>query len=272
MGRVALGRRESVALDRADAEPGALVEAQVVECLAAAVATTSIERRCSRTRSIAALIKVRPTPRPRNDGSTAMFLISLCCASWASTSCRCPTTRSPANATSTCPESRYESSCAGESSAIANSLRSSPRGPPWSWTCTPAGSNRASPLPGVQCDQGRIPASTRGGSSSIVRYSRRCPSGSRKYTAAAGIQPMTLGSVVSAAKNESGVTPRVRRRSHAPSTSSSEALKATCNDNAMGADPSDQRPSIASPGSPIQKNAAPRSGASSASDRPTTSV
>ena len=45
---------------------------------------------------------------------------------------------------------------------------------------------------------------------------------------------MTLGSVVSAAKNESGVTPRVRRRSHAPSTSSSEALKATCNDNPTG--------------------------------------
>ena len=124
----------------------------------------------------------------------------------------------------------------------------------------PAGSSRASPLPGVHCDQGRIPASGRGGSSSIARYSRRCPSGSRKYTAAAGIQPMTLGSVVSAAKNESGVTPRARRRSHAPSTSSSDALKATCNDNAMGADPSDQRPSIASPGSPIQKNAAPRSG------------
>ncbi len=68
-----------------------------------------------------------------------MFLISLCCASSASTSCRCPTTRSPATATSTCPASRYESSCAGESSAIANSLRSSPRGPAWSCDAHPGG-------------------------------------------------------------------------------------------------------------------------------------
>ena len=54
-------------------------------------------------------------------------------------------------------------------------------------------------------------------------------------------------------------------------TSSSDAVKATCSDRPIGAEPSDQRPSIASPGSPIQKNAAPRSGSSSASGRPTTS-
>ena len=50
----------------------------------------------------------------------------------------------------------------------------------------------------AHCDHGRTPTSGAGEASSIARYSRRLPSGSRKYTAAAGIQPMTLGSSVSA--------------------------------------------------------------------------
>src|SRR5262249_39619339 len=79
-----------------------------------------------------------------------------------------------------------------------------------------------SPLP---CDHGPIPRSGSAGSSSIAKYASRWPSGSRKYTAAAGIQPITLGSVVSAAWNDSGVTPCARRRSHASSTPSSWVLK-----------------------------------------------
>src|SRR5262249_1504623 len=63
----------------------------------------------------------------------------------------------------------------------------------------------------LHCDQETMPRSGRAGSSSIARYSRRWPSGSRKYTAAAGIQPMTLGSAVSIAWKESGVTPSERR-------------------------------------------------------------
>src|SRR5215212_4766100 len=90
-------------------------------------------------------------------------------------------------------------------------------------------------------DQETIPRSGFGSSSSIARYSSRWPSGSRKYTAAAGIQPMTLGSVVSAPKNESGVTPREHKRSQALKTSFSEAVKATCSESPIGADPSDQR-------------------------------
>ena len=35
-----------------------------------------------------------------------------------------------------------------------------------------------------------------------------CPSGSRKYTAAAGIHPMTLGSSAGSPKNDNGWTPR----------------------------------------------------------------
>src|SRR5262249_41278539 len=108
----------------------------------------------------------------------------------------------------------------------------------------------------VHSDQETIPRSGRAGSSSIAGYSSGWPSGSRKYPAAAGIQPITLGSAVSIAWNESGVTPSERRRSHAPRTSSSEALNATCSESPTGAEPSDQSPSIAWPGAPIQKNAA----------------
>src|SRR6266567_542940 len=64
----------------------------------------------------------------------------------------------------------------------------------------------------AHCDQGRTPQSGLGGESSIARYSSRWPSGSRKYTAAAGIQPITVGSLVSVAWKESGVTPADRRR------------------------------------------------------------
>ena len=97
------------------------------------------------------------------------------------------------------------------------------------------------------------------------------PSGSRKYTAAAGIQPMTLGSVVSVPKNERGATPNERRRSQACRTSATDAVKAMCSDRPSGADPSDQRPIIALPGSVTQKNAAPRSGSAIASGSPTMS-
>ena len=211
-------------------------------------------------------------PRPRNDGSTAMFLISLCCASSASTSWRCPTTRSPADCDEHLPGVEIgvelRRGVLGHREQRSAARRAGPRGARRAPRRGRAGRARCLRSTATRARSRR---SGRGGSSSIARYSSRCPSGSRKYTAAAGIQPITLGSVVSAAKNESGVTPRARRRSHAPSTSSSDALKATCNDSPMGADPSDQRPSIASPGSPIQKNAAPRSGASSASGRPTTS-
>src|SRR5262249_2969169 len=115
----------------------------------------------------------------------------------------------------------------------------------------------------LHCDHGTIPRSGSAGSSSIAKYSSRWPSGSRKYTAAAGRQPSTLGSVVSAAWNDSGVTPCARRRSHASSTPSSWVLKATCSASPIGEEPIDQRPSIDSPGRPIQKNAAPRAGSSS---------
>ena len=125
--------------------------------------------------------------------------------------------------------------------------------------------------PAFHCDQDTMPAlRVAAGASSIARYSSGCPSGSRKYTAAAGIQPITLGSSAPSPKNDSGVTPaRAAGRGRAR-TSSSES-KATWSDIPIGAEPSDHRPSIAPPGAPIQRKAAPRSGRLSASGSPTTS-
>ena len=98
-----------------------------------------------------------------------------------------------------------------------------------------------------------------------------CPSGSSKYTAAAGIHPMTLGSSAGSPKNDSGWIPCARRRPGAASTSSRDIANAMCSRMPIGAEPIDHSPSIASPGPPIQWNAAPRSGTSKATGRPTTS-
>ena len=74
---------------------------------------------------------------------------------------------------------------------------------------------------------------------------------------AAGIQPITLGSEVSTPKNDSGVD-AVRAQAVAGGEDIARATPSSAmwSERRIGAEPSDHRPSIASPGPPIQKNAA----------------
>lgn len=112
-------------------------------------------------------------------------------------------------------------------------------------------------------DQGMIPKSGLGSLSSNAIYSSIWPSGSRKKTEAAGIQQITLGSVVSTPKKESGLIPCVFRRFVAFKRSSKTTSNAKCRVTGLGAPgggdvalPSDHIPSNERPESPILKNAA----------------
>ena len=99
------------------------------------------------------------------------------------------------------------------------------------------------------------------------------PVGSRKYTAAAGIQPMTLGSVVSVAEErERRDAQRAQAVARAEDVARATRLNATCSESPIGAEPSDQRPSIDSPrlADPEERRAAFRA-PRSATGRPTTS-
>ena len=86
--------------------------------------------------------------------------------------------------------------------------------------------------------------------------------------AAAGIQPMTLGSIVSTPKNERGVIPLAFSRFGACKRLFMVTSNATCRVRPSGIVPSDHSPSIERLESPIQKNAAFRSDTSRASLRP----
>ena len=169
-------RRERVALDRAHAEPGALVEAQVADVgrgggddeHRAALRPRELDGGGDQARG--------RSPRPRCDGSTAMFLISLRCASLRLDELQVPDDPSPDHGDEHLPRVEVGVELRGGILGHREQRPQLAARARVALDATAAGID-GRPLRLAHCDQGTIPASGRGGSSSIARYSSRCPSG-----------------------------------------------------------------------------------------------
>src|SRR5262249_48565582 len=107
-------------------------------------------------------------------------------------------------------------------------------------------------------DHDTNPSSGRGVSSSMQINSNEWPSGSLKYTLAAGIQEITTGSSIGVPVPEHGVTPARRSAATDSNTCGSATSKAMCSRKRSGEVPMDHRPIIDLPNEGTQKNAAPR--------------